>query len=110
MEDVETSFKLALQYISKGGLVAQHPGASPPSNEVLLEYYGCVYFSSPFLQPYHTSGRLYKQANHGDCTEPQPWKVQLERYYKWYYFQRRTVLVTAHCDTRAGRLGTQNEA
>jgi hypothetical protein len=45
MEDVETRFKLALQYISKGGLAAQHPGASPPSNEVLLEYYACVSFT-----------------------------------------------------------------
>ena len=28
--------------------------------------------------------RLYKQANHGDCTEPQPWKMQIERYFKWF--------------------------
>lgn len=39
MEDVQTRFEFALQYIKKGGLVAQHPGQSPPSNEVLLEYY-----------------------------------------------------------------------
>lgn len=98
MEDVETRFKLALQYISKGGLIAQHPGASPPSNEVLLEYYACVYFTSLLVQPLtwrarsHVSGRLYKQANYGDCTEPQPWKVQLERYYKWCCCQMQITL------------------
>ena len=46
-EDVETRFELALQYINKGGLAAQHAGQSPPSNEVLLEYYALVLFLSP---------------------------------------------------------------
>jgi diazepam-binding inhibitor (GABA receptor modulating acyl-CoA-binding protein) len=66
MEDVETKFNLALQYINNGGLAAQHPGQSPPSHEVLLEFYA-----------------LYKQAEFGDCKDQQPWKWQLKRYKKW---------------------------
>ncbi len=92
MEDVETRFKLALQYIDKGGLAAQHPGQSPPSNEVLLEYYAYVLTAAhcrlclhPSPSPCHASPRrLYKQAQLGDCCEREPWKIQVVAYHKWW--------------------------
>lgn len=92
MEDVETRFKLALQYIDKGGLAAQHPGQSPPSNEVLLEYYAYVLTAAPCRpclhpcpSPCHASPRrLYKQAHLGDCREREPWKIQAIAYHKWW--------------------------
>jgi hypothetical protein len=40
MEDVETRFERALQYINDGGLAAQHPGQSVPHNDILLKFYG----------------------------------------------------------------------
>ena len=94
MEDVETRFKLALQYIGKGGLAAQHTGQSPPPDKVLLEYYACVLSAAPCclcVHPSHSPSpchvtqprRLYKQANLGDCCEREPWKIQVVAYHKW---------------------------
>ena len=103
MEDVETRFKFALQYIDKGGVAAQHAGQPAPSNEVLLEYYASAFPHSPSPSPAHSCSciRLYKQANHGDCSQPQPWKVQVERFYKWC--SCRTTPCAALSITRACR-------
>jgi hypothetical protein len=119
MEDVETRFELALQYIDKGGLAAQHPGKSPPSHEVLLEYYASVHLSFSSRQPPPSMRSL-------TCDEP-PQAVQASQARR---LQRLSALegascslpqmvqpptapehsATARADASAGTLGTPNAA
>jgi len=68
------------EYLACVEAVRTQPAKSTVTNDEKLVFYG-----------------LYKQINEGDCTDSEPWAVQLEKKAKWTAWMSRKGMAKEEC-------------